>query len=65
MSYIDELLHSVLNYVRINFSGGTLHYMCDILSDNFIIGRVQESGGSDMLVIFDQIYCVLNLLAFV
>ena len=41
------------------------HYiMCDVLSDNFRIGLVKESGGSDMLVIFDQIHYKLNLLAF-
>ena len=37
-------------------------HVCNILSDNFRI--VQESGGIGMLVIFDRIHCVLNLLAF-
>ena len=46
------------------FSGGTLHYVRNILSDNFRTGQIQEAGGSDMLAIFDRIHCVLNLLAF-
>ena len=41
------------------------HYTIYVtLTENFRIGSVQESGGSDMLVVFDQIHCVLNLLAF-
>ena len=34
------------------------------LSDKFRIGPVQESGGSDVLDIFDHIHYVLNLLVF-
>ena len=44
--------------------GGTLHYVCNILFDNFRIGWVQELGGSDVLVIFHQMHYVLNLPAF-
>ena len=63
MSYDDEQLHPLPNYFRIHYSGGTLHYVCNILSNNFRIGRVQESGGSDVSYFRSNPF-VLNLLAF-
>ena len=35
---------------RIHFSGRKSHYVCNIITDNFNLERVQESGGNDLLV---------------
>ena len=51
--------HNILpNYFSIHFSGRTLHYVCNIITDNFSLEWVQESGGNDMLVMsLESIVC--------
>ena len=49
MSSDDNLLHLLPDYFNTHFSGRTLHYVCNIITDYLSLELIQESGGNDML----------------